>query len=97
MTADAGQDGPLDQATRRLDRALATLEQRLARRLAEAGQQAGSSIDQDRANLAAELDGARARERQLEEAAAAAYDALAGAIAEIRQVLAEPLGADTEA
>jgi thioesterase domain-containing protein len=97
MTADSGQDGPLDLAARRLERALAMLEQRLARRLAEAGQQAGAASDQDRANLAAELDAARARERDLEEAASAAYDALAGAIAEIRQVLGEPQGAEGEA
>ena len=91
MTADAGQEGPLDLAARRLERALAVLQQRLDRKLAEAN--AGAGFADDRAKLAAELDAARARERELEEAASAAYDALARAIAEIRQVLAEPVEA----
>ena len=54
------------------------LEQRLAKRMAEAGAQAGDLFDQDRAKLAAELDAARARERELDEAGAEASEALAG-------------------
>ena len=89
MTADAGQNGRLDVAVRRLERAMALLEQRLAHRLAEAGAQAGGLFDQDRAQLAAALDVARGRERELEEAGAQASAALAEAIAEIRATLSE--------
>jgi hypothetical protein len=96
MTADAGQDSPLDLAARRMERALATLEQRLAQKVVQAGEKAGAAFDQDRANLAIELDTARARERDLEEAAAAAYDALASAIAEIRAALGEERETDQQ-
>jgi hypothetical protein len=85
MTADSGQDTALDLAARRLERALALLEERLARRL----DHAGDAFSEDRANLASELDAARARERALEEAGEAAYAALSHAIAEIRSVLGE--------
>ena len=49
----------------------------------------GTASDEDRARLATELDEARARERQLEEAGAAASEALARAISEIRATLGE--------
>jgi len=87
MTADAGHGSRLESAAKRLDRAVAVLEQRLASRVAEAGAAAGGLIDQERAQLAAELDAARARERQLEEAGAQASAALSRAIAEIRGAL----------
>ena len=77
----------LDLAIRRLERAAAQLEQRLAHRLAEAGATAGGLFDADRASLAAQLDDARARERELEEAGQEASAALGRAIAEIRQAL----------
>ena len=89
MTADAGAEGALDLAARRLERALALLEQRLAQRLAQASAGAGTAFDEDRAQLAIQLDDARSRERQLEEAGAAASAALAKAIAEIRAALGE--------
>jgi hypothetical protein len=76
MTADAGADSALDLAARRLERAIALLEQRLAHRVAEASVGAGAAFDEDRTRLAAQLDNARARERQLEEAGAAASAAL---------------------
>ncbi len=79
----------LDVSLRRLERAGAQLEQRLAARLAEAGAQAGDLFDADRARLAADLDACRARQRELEEAGAEASAALAGAIAQIRAVLGE--------
>jgi ElaB/YqjD/DUF883 family membrane-anchored ribosome-binding protein len=82
MTAEA--NGRLEAATLRLERALTMLDQRLARRLAEAGDMAGGLFDQDRAKLAADLDACRARERELEEAGAQASQALAKAIAEIK-------------
>jgi hypothetical protein len=89
MTSDAGGDSALDLAARRLERALAMLEQRLAQRIAEASAGAGAMLNEDRAQLAVQLDGARSRERQLEEAGAAASAALARAIAEIRAALGE--------
>jgi hypothetical protein len=63
------------------------LEQRLAQRLKTAGDAVGGLFDQDRANLAAELDEARARERELEAAGAEASAALGRAILEIRAAL----------
>jgi hypothetical protein len=89
MTGDAGRDSRLDLAIRRLERAMALLDQRLAMRLAEAGEQAGGLFDQDRAQLAADLDAARGREHDLAEAGVQASAALAGAIADIRATLNE--------
>ena len=80
-------DSALDLAAKRLERAVLILEQRLAERLRQAGAEAGGLFDQDRAKLAAELDEARARERQLEEAGAEASAALGRAILEIRNAL----------
>jgi len=80
-------DSTLEIAAKRLERAVFQLEQRLAERLKEAGAEAGGLFDQDRANLAAQLDEARARERALEEAGAEASAALGRAIGEIRQAL----------
>ena len=90
MAVDAGRDGRLDLAIRRLERATTMLEQRLAHRVAEAGARAGGLFDLDRAQLAAELDAARARERDLEAAGAEASAALAKAMAEITAALDEP-------
>jgi hypothetical protein len=84
MKAEAGQGGRLDVAAQRLERALTMLDQRLARRLAEAGADAGGLFDQDRAKLAADLDAGRARERELEEAGAQASQALGRAIEALR-------------
>jgi len=80
-------DNALDLAVRRLESAVHVLEQRLAARLKEAGAAAGGLFDQDRAKLAAELDQARARERELEEAGAQASAALGRAIQEIHAAL----------
>ena len=81
--------GPLDAAVKRLERATAVLEQRLASRVSEAGAAAGGAFDQDRANLAAELDAARARERELMAAGADASAALGRAIEDIRAALGQ--------
>jgi hypothetical protein len=89
MTADAGQESPLDLAARRLDRAIGLLEQRLAYKLSQARAEAGGASDADRAKLAAELDASRARERELAEAGAQASAALDRAIQEIRGALGE--------
>jgi ElaB/YqjD/DUF883 family membrane-anchored ribosome-binding protein len=80
-------ESALELAAKRLDRAVAMLEQRLAQKLKQAGAEAGGLFDQDRAKLAAELDQARARERELEEAGAEASAALGRAILEIRAAL----------
>jgi hypothetical protein len=80
-------ESALDLAAKRLERAVHILEQRLAQRLKQAGAEAGGLFDQDRALLAAELDRAKARERELEEAGAQASAALGRAIGEIRAAL----------
>jgi hypothetical protein len=82
-----GGDSPVDLAAKRLEAALHVLEQRLGQRLRAASAEAGGLFDADRANLAAELDAARARERELEEAGAQASEALGRAIQEIRAAL----------
>jgi len=79
-------DNTLDLAARRLESAVHVLEQRLGQKLREAG--SGGLFEQDRSNLAAELDQARARERELEEAGAEASAALGRAIQEIKAALA---------
>jgi hypothetical protein len=79
----------LDEAARRLDHALSRLEVRMSALAGEAEQANGGLFDQDRAHLAAELDASRARERQLEEAGAAAARALGHAIAGVRAALGD--------
>ena len=80
-------DTALDLAAKRLENALHVLEQRLSQKLKDAGATAGGLFDQDRARLAEELDLARGRERELEEAGAQASAALGRAIQEIRAAL----------
>jgi len=80
-------ESALDLAAKRLDSALHVLEQRLAQRLEAASADAGGLFDHDRSMLAAELDAAKARERELEEAGAQASAALGRAIQEIRAAL----------
>jgi hypothetical protein len=89
MSTDASSGGRLDIAIRRLERATTMLEQRLTVRLAEAGAQAGGLFDLDRARLAADLDAARARERELEAASVEASAALAEAIVQIKSALGQ--------
>jgi hypothetical protein len=93
MTGEA-EGSALDLAVRRLERAVAMLESRMAEKVAVASAEAGGLFDQDRARLAAELDAARARERALEEAGAQASEALGRAIEEIRAALGEPAEAE---
>jgi hypothetical protein len=81
----SGGDSALDLAARRLEQAVHVLEQRLAQRLKAA--QTGGAFEADRAKLAAELDEARARERELEAAGLEASQALGRAILEIRAAL----------
>jgi hypothetical protein len=82
-----GGESALDLAAKRLERAVHLLEQRLAERAKDGGGAVGGLFDQDRAKLAAELDEARARERELEAAGAEASAALGRAILEIRAAL----------
>ena len=91
MTREQGEGGALEAAIQRLDRALAQLEVRVGALHAQAGD-GGGLFDQDRSKLAAELDAARGRERDLELAGAEASRALGRAIADIQKALgaAEP-------
>ncbi|USQ96869.1 DUF4164 family protein [Caulobacter sp. RL271] len=96
----------LDLAVRRLERAVSSLEQRLAAKAAE-GARAPTPVvtavsaapglfdDHERARLIADLDAAREREKALEEAGEQASVALGRAIAEIRAALGdEPVAND---
>jgi len=85
-------ESPLDHAVKRLDRAISQLEQRLA----AGGGAGGGLFDQDDTRLAAELEKAREREKELEEAGAEASAALGRAIAEIRSALANENSEDAE-
>lgn len=87
MIREPAVDTALDLAVRRMERAITQLEQRLHASMARAGADAGGMINEDRAKLAAELDQARARERELEEAGAQASAALGRAITEIKAAL----------
>ncbi|OYW93206.1 MAG: hypothetical protein B7Z13_07915 [Caulobacterales bacterium 32-67-6] len=97
MIRDPASESAIDQAARRLERAIALLEQRLGAAKGRAGLEAGGLFDQDRAKLAAELDEARAREKALEAAGTEASAALGRAIAEIREVLEADEAPDVEA
>lgn len=81
--------GTLDVAILRLDRAVGQLEVKIAAIMAEAESANAGLFDQDRAKLAAELDAARSRERELEIAGALASQALGRAIADIKAALGE--------
>ena len=89
MSDEPSSETRIERAVRRLDRAATLLEQRISRRIAEAQAQGGSLIDEDRARLAAELDAARGRERELEAAGAQASQALAAAIEEMQMALGD--------
>lgn len=92
----------LDLAVRRLERAMSQLEQRLAAKAAEtkralaAAAAGGASAvapglfeEDEKAQLVADLEAAREREKALEEAGEQASVALGRAIAEIRAALGE--------
>jgi hypothetical protein len=82
-------DVTLGAAVQRLDRALSLLESRMTSALQASRPDVGGLFEQDRDQLAAELDAARARERELKEAGAEAARALGRAIDEIRTALGE--------
>ncbi|HXQ11510.1 MAG TPA: DUF4164 family protein [Caulobacteraceae bacterium] len=76
-----------DEAVRRLDHALARLEVRMSALSSQAEGANGNLFDDDRSKLAAELDTARSRERELENAGQAASEALERAITRVRAAL----------
>lgn len=102
----------LDLAVRRLERAVAQLEQRQAARAAEAERAiaaaAAASVassspaepslfdDEERIRLVADLEAAREREKALEEAGEQASAALGRAIAEIRSALGDEFVANDD-
>jgi hypothetical protein len=87
--ADGEAGDAIDLAAQRLERALALLEGRVKTLSTRAEESAGGLFDFDRSKLAAELDSARAREKQLHAAGTDASEALGRAIAGIRAALAE--------
>jgi len=97
MMREASESVALDAAIHRLDRALSQLELQIAGLVSQADAGNGDLFEQDRDNLAAELDAARSRERALEEAGAEASAVLGQAIAEIRAALAEDERVETPA
>ena len=78
MTQETAEGGVLETAILRLDRAVAQLEVRMNALINDAQGANGELFDLDRAKLAAELDAARARERDLEAAGSQASAALGG-------------------
>jgi hypothetical protein len=84
---DVAQDGAIETAAQRLDRAVSLLESQVKTLSTRAAGAAGGLFDFDRSNLAAELDAARAHERELEAAGAEASQALGRAISGIRSAL----------
>lgn len=87
MFRDPASESAIDQAAKRLERAIALLEQRLGELKRRDAADTGGLFDQDRARLAADLDQARARQHELESAGAEASAALGRAIVEIREAL----------
>jgi hypothetical protein len=93
MMREAGAESALDAGARRLDRAISMLETRLTGLMSTAKAEVGGLFDLDRAKLAAELDAARGRERELQAAGREAAQALDKAITEIRSALGQRQGA----
>jgi hypothetical protein len=87
-------DEALERAARRLERAISLLEDRFNRLTGHS--QVGGMFEDDRAKLAAELDAAKNRERDLAQAGEQASQALGRAIAEIRAALAQTSEAEAE-
>lgn len=83
-------ESTLDIAAKRLERAVLGLEQRLNQKVAQASAEVGGLFDFDRAQLAAELDQSKAREKALEAAGSEASEALGRAILEIKAALDDP-------
>jgi predicted nucleic acid-binding Zn-ribbon protein len=91
MAQDQRNDDPVSAigaALHRLDQAMATLEERLVRRLEAALGHEDEILQNDRNRLSSELAAARSREKALEDVAAEASAALGRAAAEVRAALA---------
>jgi hypothetical protein len=84
---DAVDGGPIGAAARRLERAVVLLGGRIKTLSTRAEGAAGGLFDEDRSQLASELDAARAREKALETAGAEASLAIGEAIEGIRRAL----------
>jgi hypothetical protein len=84
LADDVETDGALEAAARRLERAVGLLEARVQSLRTDADNSAGGLFEEDRSQLAEELDQARGRERELSEAGAEASAALGRAITELR-------------
>lgn len=82
-------DDALAAAERRLERALAVLDGRVKELAGRAEESSGGLFDFDRSKLAAELDEARARERELEDAGVEASKALGRAIDHLKAALSQ--------
>jgi hypothetical protein len=80
-------ESALDAAMSRLDRALGALEARLASHLTARADADPDLFERDRAELAAQLEAAKSREKALEAVAAEASAALGRAAAEVRAAL----------
>ena len=89
MTDESDGADALEASIQRLDRAAAQLELRIGALLTQADGANGGLFEQDRDQLAADLDAARGRERELEAAGHQASIALGRAIADIRSALGE--------
>jgi|KBSSwiStaDraftv2_1062776.scaffolds.fasta_scaffold292624_2 hypothetical protein len=85
MSRETAGESALELAAKRLERAVSALEQRLQGGHAERGDLFAAAPPG--AELAAELERARTRERELEAAGAEASAALGRAISEIRAAL----------
>ena len=80
-------ESALDAAVNRLDRAIGALEARLASQFSSRADADPDLFERDRAELAAQLDAAKSREKALEAVAAEASAALGRAAAEVRAAL----------
>jgi hypothetical protein len=80
---------PLGAAAQRLERALAVLDGRVKELVGRVEGGAGGLFDFDRSKLAAELDEARARERELQDAGHEASKALGQAIGHLKAALSQ--------
>jgi hypothetical protein len=89
MSDEPNASEALDAAMQRLERAAAKVEVRLNALAGQAQAANGDLFHQDRDKLAADLDAARGRERELEAAGVQASLALGRAIATIRAALGD--------
>jgi hypothetical protein len=80
-------ESALDAAVSRLDRAVGALEARLASQFSARADTDPDLFERDRAELAAQLEAAKSREKALEAVAAEASAALGRAAAEVRAAL----------